>query len=178
MGDLVSPRAERSLRVLHDVPLVDEGHGPASIPNGVADCLSNEALRTRLADRLQADSAVRPDLRLELLLQDLDHTDRLGRSFFPFDARVDVLRALAEDDHVEALRMRHGTRHPGDPIDGPHVRVQVEGLPEGYVQGPESATDGGRHRALERDDVLPDRPERALGRVLAIQNHRLPPRAP
>src|SRR5439155_7909887 len=119
------------LRVLHDVPLVDEGHGLASIPNGVADRLSNEALRTRLADRLHADAAVRPHLRLELLLQDLDHADRLGRSFFPFDARVDVLRSLAEDDHVEALRMRHGTGHPGNPIDGPHVRVQVEGLPEG-----------------------------------------------
>src|SRR5437773_6150122 len=54
-GDLVPPGAERSLRVLHDVPLVDEGHGPASIPNGIADCLTNQALRTRLADGFNAN---------------------------------------------------------------------------------------------------------------------------
>src|SRR5207253_10027608 len=124
-------------------------------------------------DRLEAASAITPAMRLGPLLQDIDHAGRRGRSFFPFDARVDVLRALAEGDHVEALRMRHGTGHPRDPMDGPHVRVQVEGLPEGYVQGSESAADGGRHRAFDGGDVLPDRREGGLRPELAGRERRL-----
>ena len=52
--------------------------------------------------RAEADLA---ELLRELLGEEIEHLLRLGRAAGVFDAGVDVLGVLAEDDHVDLLRV-------------------------------------------------------------------------
>src|SRR3989441_51449 len=68
LRDLVAPGAKRALRVLHDVPFVHEGHGLPAVVDRVPDRLPDQTLRAGLADGLDADSAVRAQAGVELLV--------------------------------------------------------------------------------------------------------------
>src|SRR2546428_2075113 len=155
-GDLVPPLAERALRVLHDVPLVDEGDAPAVILDRVSDCLADESFRLELRDWLQTDSRIVRNLHAEVLRENPDEPLRLLRAPLPLDSRIDVLRRLAEDYDVHPLGVHHRTWHSGNPVHRARVRVEVEGLAEGNVQGAESPANRRREWPLQSDDVLPN----------------------
>src|SRR5881628_2198762 len=86
----------------------------------------------------------------------------------PLDAGVDVLGAFAEDDDVESFRMGDGARDAGDPVNGPHVRIEIERSPQRYIQGAEAAAHRRGQRSLRPDDVLPDRSEGGFREHVAI----------
>src|SRR5207244_12104902 len=71
--DLVAPGAKRALRVLHDVPFVDESHGLAAVLDCEPDRLPHEALRAGLAHGLDADPAVRADVGAALRFWAVGH---------------------------------------------------------------------------------------------------------
>ncbi len=68
---------------------------------------------------------------------------------FELDPGVQVLRVLAEDDHVDVLRALHRRRHALEVAHRPLADVQVERLAQSDVERPDSAADGCRQRALD-----------------------------
>src|SRR5207237_9574035 len=75
-----------------------------------------------------------------------------GRALFVLDPRVQVLRVLADDDQVDVVE---AGAHAGVGLAGAHLRVEVELLPQGDVDGAEAAADRGSDRALAGDARLP-----------------------
>ena len=75
-------------------------------------------------------------------------------------AGVDVFRVLAEENHVDLLRLAYRRRNAVEVAHRAHTGVQVEELPERHVQAADAAADGRRQRALDRDPVVADRVDR------------------
>ena len=69
-----------------------------------------------------------------------------GRSGRPFDAGVNVLGVLAEDDHVHFFGALHGRRNPGEIHDRPQTNIKVEHLTQRHIEG----TDAPSHRRGQR----------------------------
>ena len=67
-GELVAPVAKRPLGELLDVPLVHEGDTAPVAPHRVLQSGPDEALGTRLRDRLDSDAGVGPDRPAKLVL--------------------------------------------------------------------------------------------------------------
>ena len=76
------------------------------------------------------------------------------------DARVQILRVLADDDDVDVLV---AGAHPGIRLARAQARVQLELVAESDVDGAEAGPDRRRDRPLQRDAVLLDRVERLVG---------------
>src|SRR5258705_7531264 len=95
-----------------------------------------------------------------------------------FDARVEILRVLADDDEVDVVVAGL------EALDRPRrseVCVQPERLAKGDVDAPEAAPNRGRDRALEGDLVPADRLEDVVRERRAVLGddglagvHRLP----
>jgi hypothetical protein len=133
---------------LHDVRLVDGGHLPAAVGDGVLEREAGNPLRRLAGDDLDALRRVPADAVL--------------------DACVQVLRVLADDHQVDVLVAR---LEPLDRAGRPQVRVQVEGLPEGHVDAPEAFPDRRRDRALDRHAIAPDRLEDVLRQWRPVALH-------
>src|SRR6266542_4184509 len=167
LRERVAPVPERSLGELHDVALVDEGDALSLQADRVVDRRADEALRALARDRLHADAgrAGEPDL-LELLrelpLEEGEDLLRLLGARLPLDAGVDVLGVLAEDHHVDLLRVLHRRRDALESADGAQAHVEVEELAERDVEGSDAAADRGRERALDADEVLAERLDRLV----------------
>jgi hypothetical protein len=99
----------------------------------------------------------------EVVLQDLDQALGLLALCLEFDAGVDVLGVLAEDDHVGLLGLLDRRRHALEVLDRAQAHVQVKLLAKGDVERADAAADRRRERALDRDDELAQHLER-LGR--------------
>ena len=83
-----------------------------------------------------------------------EHLPRVLGPALELDARVDVLGVLAEDHHVDLLRVLHRRRHALEPADRTQTDVEVEELAQRDVQGPDAAADRRRERALDADEEL------------------------
>ena len=92
---------------------------------------------------------------------------RLGRSFAPLDAGVNVFGILAEDDDVHLFGMAHGRGHAGDKLHRPPAGVEIHQLPQRHVQAANAATHGRRQRALDGNAIFLDGVERALRQPFA-----------
>src|SRR5690606_35803748 len=162
----VSPVAEGALGELHDVALVNERHALSPVRERVLDRRADEPLRSFLRDGLDADSGRLREadlLHAHFLLQELDDTLHFGRARGPLDARVDVLRVLAEDHHVDVPGPLHRARDVGEPADGTQADVQVELLPERDVEGADALAHRRGERAFDADQVLPVRLDGLVG---------------
>ena len=162
----VAPVAKAALGELHDVALVHQRHRGLVVIDRVLDRLSHQALGAFARDRLDADArGVREAdlLDAEVVLQDLDQALGLLALGLELDAGVDVLRVLAEDDHVGLLGLLDRRRNALEVLDRAQADVEVELLAQRDVERADAAADRRRQRALDRDHVLAHRLER-LGR--------------
>ena len=171
-GELVAPVAEAALGELHDVALVHERQAAAALRHGVLHRRAHEAVGALLRDGLEAEArrVGEADLREavgEVFLQERAEAGVVLRALLPLDARVDVLRVLAEDGHVDLLGLLHRARHAREVAHGAHAGVQVELLPKGHVQAPDATADGRGERPLDGHEVLADGVEGFLGEPVA-----------
>jgi hypothetical protein len=90
----------------------------------------------------------------KFLREEVEDFLRFGRAGRVFNAGVDVLGVLPEDDHVHLLGMLHRRRHALVPAHRPQADVQVEQLPQCDVQGSDAAADGRRQRAFDADVIF------------------------
>ncbi len=178
---LVAPVAEGALGELHDVPFVHQGHALPLALDRVPDRAVDQALGPETADLLEADAhlhrhvAVRRADRLELLLpllaplggpeadlaeffreffgEEVEYLLRLRRACCVFDTRVDVFRILAEDHHIDLLRMLDRRRNALEPPDRSETNEQVEHLPQRDVQRSDAAADRRRQWSLDANEV-------------------------
>src|SRR5207253_10439943 len=97
-----------------------------------------------------------------------DDVLRAFRAGRPLDAGVNVFRVLAEDDHVDLLRLADGRRDAGEVAHGTHARVEVEDLPQRDVEGADAAADRRGQWSLDRDAVLLERLQRFVREVRAV----------
>src|SRR5262249_7113116 len=199
LRDLIAPVAEGALGELHDVAFVHEGHALAPVFQRVADCAVDEALGAESTDGLEsdanldADGALRPADRLELLLpvarrlvgtepnlaellrkffrEEVEHLLGVWRSCDVLDARVDVFRVLTEDHHVHFFRMPHRRRDALEPSHWPQTDIKVQQLSQRAVQRPDAAADRRRQRSLDADEVVAERLDSVVGqpRVEALE---------
>ena len=182
LGDLIAPVAEGALGELHDVALVHQRDALPLALDGVGDRAVDEPLAAEVADRFEPHPHLDVDLaagradRLEPLLplprglrgaepdflellrellgEEVEHLLRLGRARRILDARVDVFGVLAEDDHVDLLRMLHRARHAFEPAHRAKAYVEIQHLPQRHVERPDPSSDRGRQRSLDSDQVL------------------------
>ena len=130
-------------------------------------------LALRRADRLRAAPASSRDAssvpkRIFLnsfgnsFCEEVEHLLRFGRAGGVLDAGVDVFGVLAEDHHVDLLRMLHRRRHALEPAHRAQADVQVEHLPQRDVQRADAAADRRGQRALDADEVLAERLDRLV----------------
>ena len=162
-GQGVAPVAEGALRELHDVALVHEGQALALELERVAQGRAHQALRPLLRDGLDPDGARLREadlLDLHLGLQPGDDLLRLRRARGPLHAGVDVLRVLAEEDHVHVLRPLHRAGHALEVAHRAQADVEVELLAQGDVEGADAAAHRRRERSLDPDQVLAERVQR------------------
>src|SRR5690606_18019083 len=132
----------------------------------IVDRGTYKALSAFARDRLDAERRRlrEPDvLDAHLLDEELLDPLILRGAGEEFDAGVDVLRVLPEDDHVDQPRLLDGRGHAGVPAHGANAGVKVELLPQGNVERTDTAADRRGQRALDGYEMLGDDVERLLG---------------
>ena len=133
-GQVISPVTERPFRVLHNVTLVDDGEALGLVPHSVLEGGTDETFGAWFADGLnpytdlvggffaEADLFER---RRQLAPNELQNLHRLGAAGLVVDARIDVFRVLAEDDHVHLLRMLHGGRNALEILHRAQAHIEI-----------------------------------------------------
>src|SRR5262249_34922022 len=167
--ELVAPVLERPLGELLDVALVHERDRVALRGDGVRDRLADEALRSELRDRLDADGGAGTNLRRGAALDGVERVDdgiRAGRIRRPLDARVHVLGVLAEDDHVHVFRLLHRRGDAVEVAHRAHAGVEVELLPQRHVERADTAADRRGEWPLDGHAIVRDLIERLLRQVI------------
>jgi hypothetical protein len=177
-GERVAPVAERALGELHDVALVHERHALPFLAQRVLDGGAHQPLAAVLRHGLHADAGRlgKADLlvgRREVGLEQPEHLLRVVGAGGELDARVDVLRVLAEDHHVDLVGTLHRRGHALEPAHGPQAHVEIEDLPHRDVQRADAAADGRRERALDADEIGAERIERRIRQPVAGLVERL-----
>src|SRR6185369_3026114 len=152
---------------LHDIALVDQGDAFALELDGVAQRFFHQPLAAEGGDRLDADAAAGPD-RLAEAADEVDHLVRGVGARRPLDAGIDVFDVLAEDDHVDLLRLLDRRRDALEIAHRTHTGVEVEDLAQGDVQAADAAADRRGQRALDGDPVLADGLQGVLREPLAF----------
>src|SRR5207302_3955906 len=120
----VPPLPEPALGELHDVALVHERDRATAGAERVLDGFRHQTLGAELGHRLDADRAPRTDLGAEPLGEEPDHRIGLGAPGPVLDAGVHVLDVLAEDHHVELVRLAHWAGHALEIAYRPDAGVQ------------------------------------------------------
>src|SRR2546425_1421388 len=114
--------------------------------------------------RLDADRAPGADLGREPLAEKSDDGIGLWAAGPVLDPGVHILDVLAENDHVELLRLAHRAGHALEVAHRPDAGVQVEQLAQGDVEGSDPASDGRGERALDRHAVRPNGVQGGIGK--------------
>src|SRR2546430_11226552 len=167
LRDLVPPLPEPALGELHDVALVNERDRAATGTQRVLDRLRDQALGAEPGHRLDADRAPGADLGREPLAEKSDDGIGLWAAGPVLDPGVHILDVLAENDHVELLRLAHRAGHALEVAHRPDAGVQVQHLAQGDIEGTDPTPDGGGKRALDGHAVRPDGVQRGLGKPVA-----------
>src|SRR6266704_1203438 len=164
LRDLVPPLPEPALGELHDVAFVNERDRAATRTQRVLDRLRDQALGAELGHRLDADRAPGADLGREPIAEKSDDGIGLWAAGPVLDPGVHILDVLAENDHVELLRLAHRAGHALEVAHRPDAGVQVEQLAQGDVEGSDPPSDGGGQGALDRHAVCPDGVQGGIGK--------------
>ena len=98
--------------------------------------------------------------RVELLREELPQSLDLVRALLELDARVEVLRVLADDHEVG---LREAGAHALVGLARADARVEVELLAQGHVDRPVARAHRRGGRPLDGDAALADRVEGAVG---------------
>lgn len=163
---LQTPLQERAFRVLLDVALVHDGHDLAAMLDRELDGGAHDTARCELRNRLDADARVLAN-RVTVLLRQRDEFERGRRAGGEFDARVDVFRVFAEDDHVQVLRALHHGHDAAEVAHGADAAVPVEVLAHGHVQAAHAAACGCAERTLQGDAVVSEHLQGVVGQGAA-----------
>ncbi len=147
-GDRAATLEEQPVGQLHDVGLVHGRDLAPAVGDRVVEREPGDPLGGRAGDDLDALRGVGADHVL--------------------DARVQVLRVLANDHEVDILVARLETLHRAG---RPQVRVQAERLAERDVDAAEPLPDRGRDGALECDLVTSDGLQDVLRERRAVLGH-------
>src|SRR5208337_1483209 len=167
LGQLVAPVAERPFGKLHDVALMDQGHGFQAVLEGVTHAAPHQLFGAGDRNGFDAHPRVEADLLLPSILakkcvHKVDNKSRLLRPLAPLDTRVNVFRVFAEDDDVHALRIPDRRRHARNVFHRPPAGVEVQELPQGNVQAADAATHRRGQRTFDGNAELLDGVERSL----------------
>ena len=115
---------------------MDQGDAWALAVHGVTDGLAHEALGPGRGDGLDADAGGIVHLGPELVPQKGDEPLGLGRTRGVFDAGVDVLGVLAENDHIHEIRAFDRGFDAFEILDGPDAGIEVQHLAHGAPISP------------------------------------------
>ena len=150
----------------------------ALVLDGVLDGGADQPFAAFAGNGFDADAARgrEPDfLHAHFLLQESDELLRFGRFGGPFDAGVNVLGVLAEDDHVHLFGMLDGRGDAFEPAHGSQANVEVEHLTQRDVQAADAFADGRGQRAFDADEIILERLDRLIGEpVLEFLERGLP----
>ena len=128
---------------------------------------AHQALGSGHRHRLDAHAGVQPDLLLaalqHVLVEKLDQPCALRSSLFPLDARVHILRVLAEDHDVHALGMFHRRRHALVVLHRTHAAVEIQNLPQRNIERTNAAAHGRGQRTLDGNSKFADRVHGVVG---------------
>src|SRR5688572_29419401 len=177
----VTPVAERAFGVLHDVPLMHQRDALSLVAQGVFNRRFYETNRANIRDGLDPKADLdrhvanvvvwRSQLHVtghrllsaeadfckvlrKFLCEKIEHLLRFGRSADIFDARVNIFRVFAEDNHVDLFRMFHRRGNAREVLDGAKANIEVEHLSEGDVQGTNAATDRSGEGTFDSDEIF------------------------
>src|SRR6266508_548791 len=100
------------------------------------------------------------------MLDPVDQVARVRAPLLEFDARVEILGVLADDDEVDLFVSRADA---GVALAGPDLSVEVECLAQRHVHRAEACAYGSRDRPLERDAVSLDRVEGVVRQGIAAE---------
>mmetsp|Transcript_1099 Transcript_1099/g.1707 ORF Transcript_1099/g.1707 Transcript_1099/m.1707 type:complete len:442 (-) Transcript_1099:93-1418(-) len=161
----IGPVAEGAFGVLHDVALVHDGHAGLVVVDGVLDGLSDQPFGALLADGLDTQARGLGEANLvgaEFITQEAHQLAGLLAAGLELDAGIDVFRVLAEDHHVHLVRLLHRAGHAVEVLHGPQADVEIELLAQRDVQRADATAHRRRQRALDRDDIVLEHPQRLL----------------
>ena len=171
LGDLACDAQIEPVRELHDVRLVDGRDLAAAVAACVVERELDDPAGAAHRDRLDRDAGVIVRELAALRLDPVDQLLRVRRALLVLDPGVEVLGVLADDDQVDVLEARPDA---GIGLARADLRVEVEALAQGDVDGAEAAADRGRDRPLERDAGLADGVEDVVRqRVAAVLLHHV-----
>ena len=152
LRDFVAPITESPFGELHNVALVHQGHALALERDCVTNRAVNQANAARAADWLNTDADQNvvtlrsadsfPELGRFLtsaeadlveffwkfLLEKIENLLRTLTAGGVLNPSVDVFRVLAEDHHVDLLRVLHWRRHTAKELDWSQADVEIKKL--------------------------------------------------
>ncbi len=134
-----------------------DGHRRLVVVDRVLDGLAHQALGALLGNRLDADArGIRETdlLHAHFVLQEGDQLLGLVAFRFPLNAGVDVFRILAEDHHVDLLRLAHRRGHALEVRNRAQADVQVQLLAQRNVERADAAANRRGQRALDGHHVI------------------------
>ena len=103
----VAPILEGPFRELHDIALMDNGHGLAFMFKRILDCSPDQAFGTIPGDRLDADGGRfgKADFaNPHILDQELLDPFTIRCAIHPLDADIDIFTVLTENNHINIFR--------------------------------------------------------------------------
>src|ERR1041385_1893114 len=129
----IAPFAKSAFSKFLDVALMHQSHRAAFVVHRVLDRHAHQAFGAEDGNRLDADSGIFADTllrpRQHSIVQVLDQLLDVRSSLLPFDAGINIFSVLAEDDHVELLRMLYGRGYAGVIAHRPYAGIKVHDLP-------------------------------------------------
>ena len=160
------------------LPLWTMRQALALVRDRVLDRRAHQPLGALLGHRLDADAGSLREADLGVRFREgLPEQSRnfwsSGGALLELDAGVDVLRVLAEDHHVDLLRVLDRGGHALEPAHRAQAYVEVEHLPQRDVERADAPADRRRQRALDRDEVFAAGRDGLLGQPAVEQLVRL-----
>ena len=132
---------------------MNESDSLASSLQRTLDRIAHQPLGSKDRNRLDAHTGVGTNLLLAALQQvfidEFNQAANIGAALLELDARVHILRVLAEDDNVNLLRVLHRARHTLVVLHRPHTGVEIQQLAQSYVERTNASADRCRQRSLD-----------------------------
>ena len=176
LGHLVAPALEAPFGELHDIALVHQRHRRKMMLQRVLDGRTYQPFRPLHRYRLHAEGRGLGETHLchpHLVAQEGKELLGLWSALLPFDTGIDILGVLAENVHVDLLRLLDGRDHALEPTYGTQADIQVERLAQRHVQRADATAHRCRQRSLDANQVLAERLHRGFGQPLTGLFERL-----